>query len=124
MLVSSKGLTRTIVQHNDERNVNEMNWDAKYDGAVANVSLNVNDNGKKSHNNFQLTNKNLADIFTVPSVNASLEERLLNDFQLLKNTSTNKNKRTSHKKRSTSTSSNRRKSLTSRNRNKRKRTRF
>ena len=94
MLVSSKGLTRTTIQHNnDQRNINEMNWEAKFDGSVANVSLSVNNNGKKTHNEFKLTNDNLADILSVPSINASLDQRLLKDFQLIKpKNTTNKNK--------------------------------
>jgi hypothetical protein len=82
MLINSKGETKTIIQHNNHRDVNEMKWDAKYDGAIANVSLNVNNNGKNTHKEFQLTNENLANIFTVPSVDASLDERLLKDFQI------------------------------------------
>ena len=86
MLINSKGETKTIIQHNNHRDVNEMKWDAKYDGAIANVSLNVNNNGKNTHKEFQLTNENLANIFTVPSVDASLDERLLKDFELPKKT--------------------------------------
>jgi hypothetical protein len=81
MLINSKGSTRTIIQQNNhKRDVNEMSWDANYDGSVANISLKVNDNGKLAHQDFQLTNENIADIFTVPSVSGTLDERLLQDF--------------------------------------------
>lgn len=112
MLLKSRGKTRTITQHNGNRDVNEINWNANYDGAAANVSLEIKDNGKTTHKNLHLTNENLASLLTVPSVDGSLDERLIRDFRLLprkkKNTrrrKTNKKKRTRSKKASAKTSS-------------------
>jgi hypothetical protein len=82
MLLNSKGKTKTIIRHNGRQDVNEVNWDANYDGAVANVSFDIKDNGKSTHKNLHLTNENLANLFTVPSVDGSLDERLIKDFQL------------------------------------------
>ena len=83
MLLNSKGKTRTIIRHNGRQDVNEMSWDANYDGAVANVSFDIKDNGNRTHKkNLHLTNENLANLFTVPSVDGSLDERLIKDFQL------------------------------------------
>jgi hypothetical protein len=83
MLLNSRGKTRTIFQHNGHRDVNEINWDANYDGDAANVSLEIKDNGKRTHKkNLHLTNENLASLLSVPSVEGSLDQRLIKDFQL------------------------------------------
>jgi hypothetical protein len=82
MLLNSRGKTRTITQHNGHRDVNEINWDANYDGNAANVSFEIKDNGKRTHKNLHLTNENLASLLSVPSVEGSLDERLMKDFQL------------------------------------------
>jgi hypothetical protein len=82
MLLNSKGKTKTIVRHNGRQDVNELNWDANYDGKVANVSFDIKDNGKSTHKNLHLTNENLANLLTIPSVEGPLDERLIRDFQL------------------------------------------
>ena len=82
MLLNSKGKTRTIVRHNGRQDVNELNWDANYDGDAANVSFEIKDNGRSTHKKLHLTNENLASLLSVPSVEGSLDERLIKDFQL------------------------------------------
>jgi hypothetical protein len=80
--IKSKGLTQTII-HNNNNNfdqINELNWDANYDGNMANISFTSNVNGNKEHFDVSLDNQDLASILNVPSVNIPLEERIKIDF--------------------------------------------
>ena len=37
--IKNRGTTKTIIHNNNDNNVNEINWDADYDGDVANISM-------------------------------------------------------------------------------------
>jgi hypothetical protein len=79
--IKHKGITKTIVHENNKNKINEMSWDADYDGEVAKLSLDVNDDGQKEHFSFKLDNDDLASILNVPSVNQRLDLRLKRDFR-------------------------------------------
>jgi hypothetical protein len=90
--IKNRGSTKTII-HNNHKNrnnnaVSEINWDADYDGEVANVSVDLNSNGKTGHYDVKLNNKDLAKILNISSVNKPIDKRLKNDF---KNTHFNPN---------------------------------
>ena len=79
--IKNRGMTKTI-SHNDNKNsVNEATWDADYDGSTANISLDLSKNGKNDHYDFRLTNDDLANILTIPSINQSIDKRLVQDFK-------------------------------------------
>jgi hypothetical protein len=63
--------------------VSEINWDADYDGNFANISLDLNQNGKTNHYDVKLDNEDLADILNVPSVNLPVHKRLSDDFKYI-----------------------------------------
>jgi hypothetical protein len=79
--IQNKGITKTLIHENGKNSVNEIGWSADYDGEKANVSLGVNNNGQIGQYQFQLTNQDLEELLMVPSVNESLEQRLLRDFK-------------------------------------------
>jgi hypothetical protein len=80
--IKNRGSTKTIVHTNNKNKVNEISWDADYDGENANISIDLNDNGNQTkHYDIQLDNKNLAEILNIPSVNIPLEKRLMLDFK-------------------------------------------
>ena len=79
--IKNKGYVKTFISENDKHKTNEMDWDADYDGDEANVSLRVNDDGKKQKYKLRLDNEDLADMLNIPSVNMPLEKRLLRDFK-------------------------------------------
>lgn len=83
--IKNRGITKTIIHKNNQNKVNEINWDADYDGKKANISLDLNTDGNEKHYDVQLTNDDLAKILNLNSVNKSLDERLLQDFQPQKN---------------------------------------
>jgi hypothetical protein len=78
-LITSTG---NITMKNDS-NVDELKWNANYDGDVANIKLNITEHetiktDKGFH--FKLTNNDLANMLSIPSVNIPIDKRLENDF--------------------------------------------
>ena len=94
--IKSKGVMKTITHNNNKTNSNEINMDADYDGNVANIKLQTNNNGQNKDYNIKLTNDDLANILNVPSVNKPLDLRLKNDFKKTKNNY--HNHKTKHKR--------------------------
>jgi len=83
--IKNRGSTKTLIYDNNRNNINEINWDVDYDGEVANISLDTQNNGKQKHYDVKLDNEDLANILNIPSVNLPLEKRLKNDFKNIKN---------------------------------------
>ena len=79
--IKNRGMTKTIVHKNNRNTINKTNWDADYDGSVANLSLDLFKNGKNNHLDFKFTNDDLANILSIPSVNQPIHKRLKMDFQ-------------------------------------------
>lgn len=79
--IKNRGSTKTLIHNNNHNVINEINWDADYDGTVANISLDLQNNGKQKHYDVTLDNQDLAKILNVPSVNMPLEKRLKKDFK-------------------------------------------
>lgn len=78
--IKNRGISKTIIHNNNHNESSEVNWDADYDGESANISLDMNTNGNNKHYDIKLTNDDLASILNVPSIETSLDKRLLNDF--------------------------------------------
>jgi len=79
--IKNKGMTKTIIHANNKNKTNEIKWDADYDGNLANVSINSNNNGVHDKVHFTLNNQDLANILNVNTVNLPLEQRLKRDFK-------------------------------------------
>jgi hypothetical protein len=79
--IKNRGTTKTIIHDNNHNHVNQLNWDADYDGDIANISIDSNTDGKRNHYAVSLDNEDLANILTMPSVDMSLDKRLKMDFQ-------------------------------------------
>jgi hypothetical protein len=78
--VKNRGFTQTLVHNNNSNNFNETNWDADYDGELANINVSSNTNGNKEIYNVSLDNDDLVKILSVPSINMSLDKRLKKDY--------------------------------------------
>jgi hypothetical protein len=78
--IKNKGISKTIVGNNYDKHVEELKWDAKYDGNEANILLKTNSNGKKHKYNITLDNADLANMLNVNSVNVPIHKRLEKDF--------------------------------------------
>lgn len=79
--IKNRGITKTIIHDNNHNHVNLINWDADYDGDVANLSINTNTDGKRNHFDLSLDNEDLANMLNIQSVNMPIDKRLKMDFQ-------------------------------------------
>lgn len=79
--IQNQGMTQTTVHHGHKNHVNQVNWNADYDGKNANISLSTNNDGKRKCYNIILDNKDIASLLNLPSVNQPIEERLEFDFR-------------------------------------------
>jgi hypothetical protein len=78
--IKNRGTTKTIIHNGNHNGINELNWDADYDGDVANISVDTKSNGKTKHYDIQLDNDDLANLLNIPSVNMPINKRLKMDF--------------------------------------------
>jgi hypothetical protein len=78
--IKNQGISKTFVRNNNRNYTNEMNWDTDYDGDVANIRFDENQNGLHRHYEFSLDNEDLANILNVESVNIPIDKRLEMDF--------------------------------------------
>jgi hypothetical protein len=79
--IKNQGITKTVLHNNNNNLVNQINWDADYDGNIANITFDTNTNGKRNHFNVSLDNEDLENILNIESINMPLHQRLKNDFQ-------------------------------------------
>jgi hypothetical protein len=78
--IKNRGTTKTIIYDNNRNHINEINWDANYDGDVANISIDTERNGKSKHYDIKLDNNDLANLLNIHSVNMPIDKRLKIDF--------------------------------------------
>ena len=80
--IIKKGITQTFIQdnHDNYNDINKSSIHAKYDGNIANISVDLNDNGNKKHYNIQLDNDDLSNILNIKSIDTDLDKRL-NDYK-------------------------------------------
>ena len=78
--IKNQGTTQTIIRDNNHNHFNQINWDANYDGNIANISFNSNTDGKHNKFNVLLDNEDLANILNIRSVNTPIDKRLKMDF--------------------------------------------
>lgn len=79
--IKNRGITKTIIHDNNhDYNTKEINWDADYDGDIANISIDTESNGKSEHFDIKLNNNDLANLLNVHSVNIPIDKRLKMDF--------------------------------------------
>jgi len=79
--IKNRGSTKMIVHDNNQNSINQMNWDADYDGEVANISLDLTNNGTSGHYDIKLNNDDLARIFNIDSIDLPIDKRLKKDFK-------------------------------------------
>jgi hypothetical protein len=80
-MIINKGNIQNSIYNDNKYNNSKINWDASYDGELAKVDMNINDNGIKKHINMSLNNEDLADLLNVPSINEDLHKRIKKDFE-------------------------------------------
>ena len=78
--IKNRGITQSIVYNNNRGRINETNWNADYDGNVANIDINTNTNGRHNHFGFQLNNDDLENLLNRQSIDIPIDKRLEIDF--------------------------------------------
>jgi hypothetical protein len=78
--IRNKGVSKTFIHKNNRNYISKTDWDADYDGDVANINVDENENGLHHHYRFSLTNEDLANMLNVESVNMPIDKRLEMDF--------------------------------------------
>jgi hypothetical protein len=74
------GFTQTLVQDKNNKINNVIQWKGDYDGKVANIDIDINDNGRNEFVSMKLDNNDLKNLLNVHSVDDTLENRLTKDF--------------------------------------------
>ena len=75
------GFTKTTFHDNDNNILNnEIQWNGNYNGKIANIDLEMNDNGYKESISMSLNNSDLRKILGIQPIEVPLETRLTNDF--------------------------------------------
>ena len=78
--IKNRGITQTLVNNNNQKQFNQINWDADYDGQNANISFTSDTDGNKNHFDIKLDNEDLANMLNIPSVSTPIHKRLQMDF--------------------------------------------
>ena len=78
--IKNRGTTQTLVNNNNQKQFNQINWDADYDGQIANISVTSDTDGNKNHFDIKLDNEDLANMLNIPSVSTPIDKRLQMDF--------------------------------------------
>jgi hypothetical protein len=79
--IKNRGITQTLIHNNSHNHVNQIAWDADYDGDVANITLDTDTDGKHKHYDIKLDNEDLANILNIQGVNIPIHKRLQMDFK-------------------------------------------
>ncbi len=74
------GFTKTLVKDKNHKMKHETKWIGDYNGKVANIHYDVNNNGTKESFIMKLDNDDLKQLLGIQPVQIPLEERLSNDF--------------------------------------------
>ena len=79
--VQNYGFTKTLFQDKDNNEFNNtVKWKGDYDGKLANIDVDINDNGNREFVSMKLNNNDIRNMFGIQPVEGSLEKRLINDF--------------------------------------------
>lgn len=80
--VKNYGMIQNYVKSNDKTITTGAKWIGDYDGTVANVDIDVNNNGYTEHAHLQLDNDDLLHILNMEAIDRPIDQRLQNDFLL------------------------------------------
>jgi hypothetical protein len=79
--IKNIGSTQTMIGNRCQNHIEEVNWNADYDGNEANILIRTNNDGNKYKYHFTLDNHDLANILNIDSVNIPIHKRLKADFK-------------------------------------------
>jgi hypothetical protein len=74
------GSTNTTIRNNNKTTNSSIKWTGNYNGKLANIHVDVNDNGRKENMDIKLTNEDLTQLLGYPSIEKQIDARLFDDF--------------------------------------------
>lgn len=77
--IISQGNIITL-DNNNPQTFKTINWNADYNGNIANVNINTNSRGKKNNYNVKLSNEDLSYILNLQTSNIPIDKRLQQDY--------------------------------------------
>uniref|UniRef100_A0A6C0E0Q6 Uncharacterized protein n=1 Tax=viral metagenome TaxID=1070528 RepID=A0A6C0E0Q6_9ZZZZ len=80
--VKNYGMIENYVKNNDKITTTGAKWIGDYDGSVANVDIDISNNGSVEHTHLRLNNDDLLDILNMDTIDRSIDQRLSSDFLL------------------------------------------
>jgi hypothetical protein len=81
MFMHESGINQSFLTINGKKKFNNFKWDADYNGKVANIILDSNNNGKKKLYNFILDNNDLVNMLNINTSDIPIDKRLNDDFK-------------------------------------------
>jgi hypothetical protein len=94
MQIENYGVTKSYIQKNNKKSLNELKWKGKYDGNKAHIELLLNEDGKKEYMQMKLTNKELMELLNVQPIETPLDQKLLMDFMPMRSTTKRRKSKT------------------------------
>lgn len=79
--IKNIGSSQTIIGNSCKNHMEEIDWDADYDGDKAKILIRTNSDGDKQKYHFTLDNADLANLLKIDSVNMPIHKRLKADFR-------------------------------------------
>jgi len=79
--IKNVGSTQTIIGNRCQNHMEEMDWNADYNGDKAKIRIRINSDGNKGKYHFTLDNSDLANLLNIDSVNMPIHKRLKSDFK-------------------------------------------
>jgi hypothetical protein len=83
--IQNYGSTKTFINDNGKKQLNNIKWNVKYDGNKVRGEVNVKSDRSKKKFKIDLDNNDLASLLNIKPVHMSLDKRLANDFSFSNN---------------------------------------
>jgi hypothetical protein len=78
--IKNEGSTKSLIRNNRKKHIEELKWNANYDGNQANIRIKTNNDGEKHRYKYTLDNNDLVEMLNMNSVDMPLHKRLQKDF--------------------------------------------
>jgi hypothetical protein len=79
--IKNEGSTKSLIRNNRKKHIEELKWNANYDGKQAQIRIKTNNDGEKHRYKYRLDNDDLVEMLNMNSHDMPLHKRLENDFR-------------------------------------------
>ena len=82
VFLQNQGFIKSFTMKNGRNSEKGLQWNSNYDGKKADMDLWMNQNGKSKKIHIEMSQPEIEQLLTHPSIGESLEKRLVRDFPL------------------------------------------